>query len=587
MFRFDLFYWGIVLLAVVNLAIQAWKSYAKPAYAYKYSRYPLLRGVELASLGGKRQYALGFLFYLAIIIGIFSFCVVFYGKIVDVGKDLEPFIGTGFPAKPASADSYAVPLAVSAAFSVVLSIEMFAEIESRIRGLAHRLAGIPREIYGVLTKLSNFPYSEHFPKSVSDSLKRTAKAITKQIEVCQDDELKEKLEELLHNIYAIGVLLPSVTGESGDTLWNQLNIETVNDFVSGMEGDKRTLVDKTSALLKAITNGEHETNNDQDTEDRIDTIDAVVAESSVLKANLFSVFALLFISQNDVQIPDHQFAARRVIAHLRQDARDTLWDSFVGSIIFGTPVAMLLSATGLALLRTIDQPADPQLLKSSGAVGYFLNVFPASTVDAAITTLQVVLIFAITIGNSLSVRVTLMETDRWDPWQVLPFSRYATASIAPLIFAVFACQLYYYVVYIAKISFVTGWLAASALSAFWFTYGLMPSMQALAGVAFCGLFFVVADWHDNLKMRYTMAIGIVCALVYATVVGFVDAILVDLGSVVSGRYARHDIMQHFLASTSLSLFFCFFVEKFEKYDNALADEKSKKKTEVRSQRCLD
>jgi len=294
----------------------------------------------------------------------------------------------------------------------------------------------------------------------------------------------------------------------------------------------------------------------------------------VLKANLFSVFALLYISQNDVQIPDHHFAARRVVAHLRQDVRDTLWDSFVGSMIFGTLAGVILSATGLALLRTVDHPVDPDFFIRYGPVAYFFNVFPQAAVDAVITALQIVLIFAITIGNSLSVRVTLMETDRWDPWQVLPFSRYATASIAPLVFAVFACQLYYYGVYVTKITATTGKLAESALPAFWFTYGLMPSMQALAGVAFCGLFFVVADWHNKMTMRHTIGVALICALVYTTIVAFVDAILVHLGPVVNGRYARHDIMQHFLVSASLCLFFCYFVEKFEKYEESLKKTKN-------------
>jgi hypothetical protein len=565
----DFFYYGVVLLAVINLAIQSWKSYSKPAYAYKYSRYPLLRDVELASLGGKRQYAVGFVFYLAIILGIFSFCIVFYDKIAAVGKDLEPFIGTGFPDKSPRADSYAVPLAVSAAFTVVLSIEMFAEIEARIRGLAHRLAGIPREIYGVLTKLSNFPYGEHFPKTVSETLKRTAKAVSKEIDTQQDEELKEKLSELLKNIYVIGVLLPAVTGDTGDSLWNQLNIEAVTNFVSSMNDEKKKIVDGTDEIIKYLNKEPAEGEKDDERDDRLESIDVLVATSSVLKSNLFSVFALLYISQNDVQIPDHHFAARRVIAHLRQDVRDTLYDSFVGSMIFGTLAGVILSSVGLALLRTVDHPVDLNFLGENGTVAYFFNVFPQAAVDATITALQVVLIFAITIGNSLSVRITLMETDRWDPWQILPFSRYATASIAPLIFAVFACQLYYYAVYITKIAATTGTLAGSALPAFWFTYGLMPSMQALGGVAFCGLFFVVADWHNRMTMTNTIVIGLVCALFYATIVGFVDAILVHLGPVVNGRYARHDIAQHFLVSASLCLFFCYFVEKFEKYEDSL------------------
>ncbi|SHG86292.1 hypothetical protein SAMN02745157_4960 [Kaistia soli DSM 19436] len=164
----DLIYIGSVLVGATTLLIEAFRNFNSQTGNHPFSLHPILRDVEVRNLCTTGEVIAGFAFYSAMYLIVYTVVLgsaEIYQLLVSASNARNEIGATDnvlAVTDPSllSATNYGKPIFVSALLISFLSIGAVKPIEATMRGLAHRLAGIPRGVYKVIESLRDVSYTE-------------------------------------------------------------------------------------------------------------------------------------------------------------------------------------------------------------------------------------------------------------------------------------------------------------------------------------------------------------------------------------------------------------------------------------------
>lgn len=215
----SLIYSGVIIAGAATLLIEAYRNYNSSLTSIPFREHPILQNVEVAKLCTPREKNIGFVFYsllyLVTYVIVLSSTEIY--EIVSQAAASSSEIG---PSDTFAGDiegtfsfldsQYGKPIFISAAIISIFSIGALRPVESTMRSLAHRLAGVPRGVYAVIEDLHAIPFEQfevNCQQPLTDMFTQNAEA---NFAKSHD---KSQIPSLLTALRAIDYLAPSVTGK--------------------------------------------------------------------------------------------------------------------------------------------------------------------------------------------------------------------------------------------------------------------------------------------------------------------------------------------------------------------------------------
>ncbi len=213
----DWIYVGAVIFGAISLLIEADRNYRTSLSNHPFPYHAILEKVELENLCTPREWLSGFLFYsllylLAYVLILSStelFLLVRNANLAElqVGANNE-FVGPLSDPVSLADSTYGKPIFVSAFLIAFLSVGAMRPIETYMRALAHRLAGVPRGVYKVLERLQTVNYlklNRAFPSPLLNKFEKRLKTAD------MTDLSDQYIGDIRTQLSSIDCLSPSVT----------------------------------------------------------------------------------------------------------------------------------------------------------------------------------------------------------------------------------------------------------------------------------------------------------------------------------------------------------------------------------------
>ncbi len=500
---FDLGYAAIILFGAVTLIVEASRQFAKPSSPASNDKYPILQNVELSSLSTRPEFLRGYIMYVAVFLFIYAAFLLsteLYALIERFGQNaprgevgasgvFSPEVGGEVVGKDIA---YGKPLIISSAIILALSFEVFSNVEAWLRGLAHRLAGIPRGVYRIITRLNQFDYAAFGDKR---GLKLAAQldAFLTAHNISLDDDATARETRLA--LRTVDLLAPAVVGQYRDRLWPQQHQGPFNELVQQEAGKVNALEHE----LKALTND-------------ADALHALHYKAVDERNNIQALFALFFIRHRDVAIPDIYPPVTYIIRQLRQDKTNTYLNSLAGACLVPTLLTIFLFCAVYILFRSYFNP-DAHL-----TAAFIGEQFGVAIEDALIFVSKFVALIAISAGFAISVRESRLETEKWPSWRwrSFPFMRFLTSALGPALLAAAAFTLLSFVEYVLRIYISFGTLLSETqMYEFYtvhFTYSIAMFVPAMV---VCWFTFIICDAHSRMTARQSLLTAVGCSALFA------------------------------------------------------------------------
>ncbi len=213
----DWIYVGAVLFGAFSLLIEADRNYRTTLGNSPFPYHAILEKVELENLCTPREWMSGFLFYSLLYLLAYAvilsstelFLLVRDANLaeLEVGAHTD-FVGPLSDPMELANSTFGKPIFVSAFLIAFLSVGAMKPVETYMRALAHRLAGVPRGVYKVLERLQTVEYlklNAKYPSPLLQKFERLTKPATfRKV----SDQYNEDIQTQLS---AIDCLSPSVT----------------------------------------------------------------------------------------------------------------------------------------------------------------------------------------------------------------------------------------------------------------------------------------------------------------------------------------------------------------------------------------
>ena len=213
----DWIYAGAVSFGAFSLLIEADRNYRTSLNNHPFPYHAILEKVELENLCTPREWLSGFLFYSLLYLLAYAlilsstelFLLVRNANLAElqVGAHNE-FVGPLSDPLALSDSTYGKPIFVSAFLIAFLSMGAMKPVETYMRALAHRLAGVPRGVYKVLERLQTIDYlklNQGFPSPLMTRFNKKLKAVD------MTDISDQYVGDISTQLSSIDCLSPSVT----------------------------------------------------------------------------------------------------------------------------------------------------------------------------------------------------------------------------------------------------------------------------------------------------------------------------------------------------------------------------------------
>jgi hypothetical protein len=314
----DLVYVGFVVAGAVTLVIEAYRNFNAPGARHPFELHPILKEVEVKNLCTTGEIIVGFAFYAALYLIAFAILLTsaeVYGLLLKASSafgEIGP-ANTGSNAGDSdiagllgASEDYTKPIAVSALIIASLSLGAVKPIESTMRALAHRLAGVPRGIYKVIENLQRVPYDtiiEGYPTPLTVDFEEVSRGRGRG-----SASLKHSYDQIAE---ALGVIdcLRLATSSSNRSIYFPLysleRMSVISDRIDDQYDDLVAEIGKLKPLGASTTNNV-QTAQGQVGNVRVASSEAVLEQhysnlgdkAKALAANMMAFFAVLFIRNN-------------------------------------------------------------------------------------------------------------------------------------------------------------------------------------------------------------------------------------------------------------------------------------------------
>ncbi|WP_171177184.1 hypothetical protein [Ruegeria sp. HKCCD8929] len=546
----DWIYVGAILFGAFSLLIEADRNYRTSLDNHPFPYHAILEKVELENLCTPREWLLGFLFYSLLYLLAYAlilsstelFLLVRSANLAElqVGANTD-YVGPLSDPLELGDSTYGKPIFVSAFLIAFLSMGAMKPVETYMRALAHRLAGVPRGVYKVLEALQSVEYLKLNRGAPSPLVNKF------------DNLLNEKRSELsgLTDQYTEGIraqlstidcLSPSVIAgfshlhfpmthfdafkEVPDLLRKEIDdVEADIADLNPTEASLKSLHEKavlTANSAKAVFAVFYVRNNhaikNTTPNSPIARIEKLIARGYRIELNSFAMsICVSFIlslmicffayqSWNEAKVSQRPALAEAEIAtvFLRLteikdlEARTAAQNTCVGAL------------ADPALLTEVDQTCAEAVAK--GQAAWLRAQFTRFGSWSFWDTLQRGLMVFGVVVSTIFFREVRVDQNSWKPWSIkrIPFLRLLSMSAAPAAIGVFALSSGYVIQLVWDSGFD---LTQRQLTILFQNYWIYFAWHFLPGMFLSIAALTLMDKHDDWVFEATALTGVLFAVV--------------------------------------------------------------------------
>lgn len=532
----DLIYVGLVVAGAMTLVIEAYRNFNAPNARHPFELHPILKDVEVRNLCTTGEIVAGFAFYAALYLIAYSVVLSsaeVYGLLSQANSALGEIGATDGGSSITEADinkvlqlssgDYNKPIIVSALIISSLSIGAVKPIETTMRSLAHRLAGVPRGIYRVIEHLRDANYAvlmaEH-PKPLVESFEEHA-----------GDKMPEWREQIVDSLTAIDCLLVATDSKNRLLYFPLYNLERLRGLSEKIANDIADLQDS----IEKLSNEDPSTLHVKYAE--------LAGKAIMCRSNIMAFFAVLYIRNDHAVFSSRSQRARKgdPIAGLKEEieaAEKDEQNSFGLSILTAFVLAFLVTFA-LYYKWHYWQGIDTPAIFQPAAYAQNVNADVLTSCQKAFSTECDPIVYA---WRSTQIR-TILATVTWDQLQTLlltvfsvlfvilgrevrieqqswrsnwkftqfPFLKLLSMSLLSGVAAVFLTAL----VQLARLWWDANFeLTQSQIIILFQDNGRFFALQAISGIILAMAALVLMDKHSERPGRSTMIIAAVAGAIY-------------------------------------------------------------------------
>lgn len=533
----DLIYVGFVVAGAITLVIEAYRNFNAPNARHPFELHPILKDVEVRNLCTTGEIVAGFAFYSAFyliaysvvlssaeVYGLLSQANSALGEIgaTDGGSSItEPDVNKVLQL---SSGDYNKPIIVSALIISSLSIGAVKPIETTMRSLAHRLAGVPRGIYRVIEHLRDADYAvlmaEH-PKPLMESFEEHAK----------DGEHPEWREQITDSLTAIDCLLVATDSKNRLLYFPLYSLERLRGLSEKIASD---IADLQNSIEKL---------SDEDPSTLHVKYAELASKAIMCRSNIMAFFAVLYIRNDHAVFSSRSQRARNgdPIAGLKEEieaAEKDEQNSFGLSILIAFVIAFLATFAlyykwhywlGIDMPTIFQSAAYAQNIGPDVLTGCqkifstecdpIVYTWRSSQIRTILATvawdqLQTLLLTVFSVLFVVLGREVRIEQQSWrSNWKFtqFPFLKLLSMSLLSGIAAVFLTAL----VQLTRLWWDANFeLTRSQIIGLFQDNGRFFALQAISGIILAMASLVLMDKHNDRPGRFTLIIAVVAGAIY-------------------------------------------------------------------------
>ncbi|MGO6969107.1 hypothetical protein [Rhizobium leguminosarum] len=645
----DLFYIGLVVAGAVTLIIEAYRNFNSTTARHPFELHPILKEVEVRNLCTTGEIIVGLAFYAFLYLVAYAVLLSsaeVYGLLAQANNALGEIGATDTEVSLndpsinevisfASGD-YNKPIIVSALIISSLSLGAVKPIETTMRSLAHRLAGVPRGVYKVIEALRGVAYDDIMkgqPQPLTALFKaHSPEKVDEKSDVQPRSEtLKLWREQILKTLCSIDCLRLATNPYSRNLyfpLYSLERLRALSDKIDTQYEDLKTAIRElptSEPTPKNSKDGDTGTVLKRSPLENIYVLEKeyakLASKAMTLSSNMTAYFAVLFIRNNravfsprnqenekpgeTTESPDPIVEIKKQIYMPEKDEHNafalSLFCAFILSFIFVVSIYYLwrywvgaanpnLYASFISSERTLNTdltrcPSE-HLLICEGAIREWLRTQFGIIVKTA--TWDQLQTFAVTVASVVLVivgRDVRMEEQSWrSGWTFhqFPFLRFLSMSLLSGVAASFVTAL---------VKGAALWwdadfnLTENQIVGLFRDWGRFFALQAGSGVILAMTALTILDSHKHLSKRQTLAIAAGGGVLYYSYQWAILFISLPFPPVPPGAYfseTTRDALIYSALPCCFLLIFAFILEMSERMQDAQKRETEKERARRRA-----
>ncbi len=513
----------VVICGAGALVIEANRQFGQSPKSHGHQRYSILRGVHPSSLCTPAEHRRGWMFYICCYLLIYAIVLIsdsLRGVLYDTASGQKVAGATGWKVNGGpdqellGATDLATPIYVSAAIIALLSTGVASKAERIVRAVAYRLAGIPRGVYRLITRVSRIDYSTF----IGDAPSPLVQTYDNRISDLQATPLLQPIiDETREALEIIALLTPAVIGDYGTRFWPRENVHRLDELIKTQAENVAEMMDQLEKL-----------------EPSPEAVELFHLRAIDTRNNHQALFSILYIRNQTAYLPSDHNATARIITTLRESSGTPPLTHQVTISLMTSAFFFLLSYFFIDILYQHGR-ASPQ----SGPPSSFVETLTAEAGNAAaeaiIGAISFLVLFGVAASAAAMIRETQKENNNWKDWQfgALPMLRFLRASFWPVLLSGCALIVWEFCSEMVLISYHNSALPteqqAAAVLRTMFPFYLFPFLLSIVISLFV---FVAADKHRDLSAWKTLAIAtgmaamylLLCAFAVSSTYGFVEGV---------------------------------------------------------------
>ncbi len=541
-------YMLIVALAAFAVGVHSYSMYGQRVPVEKGSpvRDPL-NALALPTVAGQNSFRRGFAAYLIanemLYILLISSSIILELSLNAIGK--AELVGALSSDNPLNT---IVPILASTVVITASQLRPFSRIEHSIRSVAHRIAGIPRNLDSVqeqirLTSIGEIERSLQSDASKLETTGNSRRLIGNAREQASEVYNSAKgaglgefdASNLNNSLVRVHCLYEWTLGYDGEQIWISDDVKQITTLFDSLKLEFRTFKSSVLRLKEETPSPSGDT-----PASRIELWEKVVSDSLMLERRLTVVLSLLLINKPDVELQKYD-----ALAFLR----DKTVDEEIGvdkvarnalgiSVLFGSFTAFICMISYLSLEKTFrdwGQVQAAELLTKApfgqpavpNDASYWLQYFSNRMDNAFFETLDFTLIFSVSIWIALIMRDALLVQKRWpkmQPGAIAPVGTYLYIGMIAYLPAMLLFLVLKFMVLMVISPLRSGAEMLDPLSLKTFP-GYLPEIVLVPIISFVCVWFICNYLDQKLYKRKRSA---PTALTYAAVCGGLNFLLATL-----------------------------------------------------------
>ncbi|MFK7893361.1 MAG: hypothetical protein AB8B63_21275 [Granulosicoccus sp.] len=538
----------IVALAAFAVGVHAYSMYGQriPTEKDGVVRDPI-SALALPTVAGESAFRRGFAIYLIANEALFglliSSTIILELSLNAIGKaELVGALTSSDPLNPI------VPILASTVVITASQLRPLSQIEHSIRSVAHRIAGIPRNLDSVQEQIRLTSIDEieraiqaevHGTRS-SENSGNLIKAARKHADEVYESAVSAGLgafqsDNLRISLTRVFCLYEWTLGYDGEQIWVSDEVKQITGLFNSLKLEFRTFRSNLSRLRTepALLNNDL-------SESRVEIWEKIVSDSLMLERRLTVVLSLLLINKPDVELKKYEALAflrdRTVEEGIGVDGRAR--NALGLTLLLGSFMAFMSMIAYLSLEKTYRDWGHIQADKllslgpygqatESASIADWLQYFSERMDNAFFETLDFTLIFAVSVWVALILRDALITQKRWpriNPGDVSPVGTYLYMGMLTYLPSFLVFLLLKFVVLMVVLPWRNDAEILDPISLKTFP-GFLPEIVMVPLLAFVCVWFV-CNYID--QKRYESSNFMFLALQYAALCGGLNFLFTSL-----------------------------------------------------------